>query len=422
MTDANTNWSYFAGERGRNRVRAFVEAKSEMLYLEWHEEVDGERKRRRTSLGHRDREEAKSAADRKAARLADAEEETEPSAPDAGDPTLGTLFDSYLETETPHKGESKQGHDRRAARMFLDLYGEDRRVMSLTLGDWMRYIRGRRDGTVRPLDEDGEKRPLTSRQRERRERGEPIVRNRAIEYDLKFLWAVLNWAASTADDEGRLLVPRNPLEAHVKARHWPKEHNPNRPVLTDEQYRAMRSYASERDDGSELALVLAHETGHRIGSIRKLRWSEIDLAGGWIVWPARTDKNGRRHRTPLTEEAEAALREARPATPGDARSEWVFPAPGDPTEPCSRHLVRDWWNRAQSHLEDEGLLDPDTEGLGWHALRRKFASDLRDLPLKDLADLGGWEQTETIVQCYQNRDEERMREALARRESGGDGG
>jgi integrase len=31
-----------------------------------------------------------------------------------------------------------------------------------------------------------------------------------------------------------------------------------------------------------LALVLAHETGHRISSIRQLRWSDIDFENGSI--------------------------------------------------------------------------------------------------------------------------------------------
>ena len=43
-------WSYIAGEKGRNRVRAFERA-SGMLHLEYMD--DGQR--RSTALGHRDR-------------------------------------------------------------------------------------------------------------------------------------------------------------------------------------------------------------------------------------------------------------------------------------------------------------------------------------------------------------------------------
>lgn len=325
-----------------------------------------------------------------------------------------------METETPHKGESKQGHDRRAARMFLDLYGRERKAMSLTLGDWKQYIRGRRDGSVRPLKDDGIRRALTSRQKERRERGEPVVKARVIAYDLKFLWAVLNWAASTADGNGDLLLPRNPLRAYVKSRHWPKEKNPSQPVLTDAQYEAMLELAGDVGWRFELALVLAHETGHRIGSIRQLRWADVDLEAGWITWPAETDKTRRRHRTPLTEEAAAALRRARGPSRAEGSGEWVLPSPERPARPCTRHRVRGWWDDAQAVLEERGVLEPGVEQMGWHALRRKFASDLRDLPLKDLADLGGWRQTRTITECYLTRDEERMVAALEARGGSGD--
>ena len=48
----------------------------------------------------------------------------------------------------------------------------------------------------------------------------------------------------------------------------------------------------------------------------------------------------------------------------------------------------------------------------WHSLRRKFASDLMDLPLNVLCDLGGWKTAQTVLQCYQRPDEDRLRKAL----------
>jgi len=44
--------------------------------------------------------------------------------------------------------------------------------------------------------------------------------------------------------------------------------------------------------------------------------------------------------------------------------------------------MRDWWNAAQ---EEAGV--GEASRLGWHSLRRKFANDLRHVPLKDLACL-----------------------------------
>ena len=42
----------------------------------------------------------------------------------------------------------------------------------------------------------------------------------------------------------------------------------------------------------------------------------------------------------------------------------------------------------------------------------KFASDLMDLPLKVLCELGGWKTAETVLQCYQRPDEDRLRKAI----------
>ena len=49
---------------------------------------------------------------------------------------------------------------------------------------------------------------------------------------------------------------------------------------------------------------------------------------------------------------------------------------------------------------------------GWHSLRRKFASDLMDQPLKVLCQLGGWKTAKTVLRCYQRADEGQLRKAL----------
>ena len=54
-------------------------------------------------------------------------------------------------------------------------------------------------------------------------------------------------------------------------------------------------------------------------------------------------------------------------------------------------------------------------GRGWHSLRRKFASDLMDQPLKVLCELGGWKTAQTVLKCYQRADQTRLRKALEHR-------
>ena len=100
--------------------------------------------------------------------------------------------------------------------------------------------------------------------------------DRTIEHDLKFLIAVLNWAAKARDERGKLFLASNPLRG-LKA---PTEKNPNRVVLSEEEYQALLGVSRQVDWRFHVALVLAHETGHRIGAIRQLRWSGIDSEAG----------------------------------------------------------------------------------------------------------------------------------------------
>ena len=58
-------------------------------------------------------------------------------------------------------------------------------------------------------------------------------------------------------------------------------------------------------------LVLTRQTRHRIGSIRLLRWSDVDLDARWVRRRAEHDQIGYEHVTPLTEDAGEAIRTAR---------------------------------------------------------------------------------------------------------------
>ena len=149
--------------------------------------------------------------------------------------------------------------------------------------------------------------------------------DRTVEYDLKFLVAVLNWAARSRDERGRPLLDGNPLKGLRK----PREKNPTRVVLAEDEWRALLKVAPRVDRRFHLALVLAHETGHRIGAIRHLRWCDIDFERGTILWRAEHDKSGHEHVTPVTAEALSALKEARRSHLGTGEAP-VLPAPRNP--------------------------------------------------------------------------------------------
>jgi len=372
--------AYSAGEWGRNRVRVFPDPKTGFFQIEWRE--SGRRLTR--SLKHRDWTRAKKQADEAAADFAmlqpngKADAESEPL-------TLGRLFDIYGEEVTPAKAEGTQQTDRTAMWMFLQFFGRDRDPSTLSQRDWDRFIRERRAGRIGYS-------------------GRPVS-NRTIACDLTFLMAVLNWAARSRDERGRLLLDSNPLKGLKK----PVEKNPTRVVLTEQEYEALLKVSRDVDWRFHVALVLAHETGHRIGAIRKLRWSDVDFEGEAVRWRAKHEKTGYEHVTPVTEEALAALAEARAmsAETGDGP---VLPAPTDASRCVGRSLPSFWWQRAQTRAG----LEPKP-GRGWHSLRRKFASDLMDQPLKVLCELGGWKTAKTVLQCYQHADAGQLRQALANR-------
>ena len=372
--------SYSAGEWGRNRVRVFPDPKTGLLQIEWRE--NGRRLSR--SLKHRDWARAKRQADEAAAGFAalepngKAEAEPEPL-------TLGRLFEMYGEEVTPTKGERTRRRDSVASAMFLDFFGRDRRPATLSQRDWDRFIGARRAGRAGRS-------------------GQPVG-NRTIAWDLTFLMTVLNWAARSRDEEGTLLLDSNPLKGLRK----PREKNPNRVVLAEDEYRALLKVSRQVGWRFHVALVLAHETGHRIGAIRKLRWPDIDFEDKTIRWRAEHEKTGYEHVTPLTAEALAVLEEARRMSRGTGNAP-VLPSPMDVTRGIGRVSTHKWWTKAQTLAG----LDPKP-GRGWHSLRRKFATDLMDLPLKVLCELGGWKSPQTVLRCYQHADAGQLRTALESR-------
>ena len=201
---------------------------------------------------------------------------------------------------------------------------------------------------------------------------------------------------------GCLLLDRNPLKGLRK----PREKNPARVVLSEDEYRALLGVSRQVGWRFHVALVLAHETGHRIGAIRKLRWEDIDFEGREVRWRAEHEKTGYEHITPLTDEALAALEEARRMGAGTGNAP-VLPSSKDATRCMHRVSAFQWWKKAQALAG----LEPKPRR-GWHSLRRKFASDLMDLPLKVLCELGGWKDAQTMLRCYQRPDAGQLRTPL----------
>lgn len=363
-------WSYKTGGKGRNRVRVFEWSGS--LWIDYRE--DG--KRRRQALRHADRDRARQLADEIAQTLGTLQGVALPSAL-----TLGTLFDMYEREVTPQKAANTQAHDRRVMTMARKCWGGATAVSSLDRRDWDRFIQMRRAGTLGHKSADG-----------------------TIATNLRFVVAVMNWARAVRV-QGRSLLERNPFLGCT----MPKEMSPRQPAITEAEFQKLVAAAPRVNRYCLLFLMLVHETGHRYNAVAQLRWSDIDFSGELITWRAENDKLGYGHKTPASEECLGALRrvQLQASAIGDRP---IFPSQKYPDRPVDRHRPRDWWRR----LEVLSGVDR-VPGRGWHSLRRKFATEHMDQPMRELMALGGWKNERTILACYQKPREPQMRAALARR-------
>ena len=368
--------SYGAGEWGRNRVRIFPDPKTGLFQIEWRENG----RRRSQSLKHRDWRRAKRQADEFAAGFVgpeiggEAEAKPEPL-------TLEQLFDIYGEEVTPTKGAHSRGRPRGHAHVPPVLRTEPRPGHPVPKG-------------LGPLH------PGAARGQDRTERKARVGSNGRIRPEVPDRGSELG--GEVRDERGRLLLDRNPL----RGLRTPTEKNPTRVMLAEEEYRALLKVSLKVDWRFHVALVLAHETGHRIGAIRQLQWSDIDFEGGTILWRVEHDKSGYEHITPVTAEALSALKEVRALNPAIGEAP-VLPAPKNPLAVVGAARLHAWWQKAQILAG----LEPKP-GRGWHSLRRKFASDLMNQPLKVLCQLGGWKTAKTVLRCYQRADEGQLRKAL----------
>ena len=188
----------------------------------------------------------------------------------------------------------------------------------------------------------------------------------------------------------------------------PSEKNPRRELLMDDEFEAMLAAADTVADYMPMLVLLAGETGRRIGAICQLRASDLrwdDGAHGEIVWRSATDKVGVRWIAPMTPrlraEVESYVRER--GLIGDA---WLFRAlKGD--GPLTVDRASKWWKRCENAA---GV--PRRKGQGWHSLRRRWATARKGLSLRDVAAVGGWKTTQVLSDVYQMADRDAM-EAVA---------
>ncbi len=127
---------------------------------------------------------------------------------------------------------------------------------------------------------------------------------------------------------------------------------------------------------------------------------------GTIRWRAETDKTGFEQVVPMTEPVKEALAAARRAQGAIANTP-VFRAPKDPSKACNRHLFDDWLRKACEITEI-----PRERWVMWHAIRRKWATERKGYPVRDVMEAGGWKNEETLLRSYQQPDAETVRRVV----------
>ena len=305
---------------------------------------------------------------------------------------------------------STRRDDERRALVLLAHFGDDCDVRSLTPNDVAVFAAQRRAGGIQFVDRRGEE--TTTR----------AVRSRAVECDVKLLRAMLRWATTVRVHRGaRRLLDANPLDGLKLER----EKNPRRPVATWERFEKTRVAIGELRDAEEqgddrlrwvlldLALVIVEATGRRIGSVRQLEWPDLDLTSARIRWRAAADKKRKEWWTPITPLLVDEVKRARAAIAELAGLQAVnggpvFFATTDHSRSVDRDTLNSWLEKAEKRAKLERL-----EGGLWHPYRRKWATERKHHPLKDVAAAGGWKDVNTLLTCYTAADDETVLAVMA---------
>ncbi len=297
--------------------------------------------------------------------------------------TLKTLFDRYtkegryLPDGSPNT-ETYLEHVRHAGRYLAKFFGRGQLVSELTPDRIHDYVVWRRAGGVS---------------------GRRVGAN-TIQRDLGMFKAALNWACQKYE-RGHPLLTRHALE---KVR-IPTEKDPKRPVIDSASIQALLETAPLVHPFLRPLIVLAWRTGRRLSAILALRWDDVDWKKETIRWRAEHDKVRQTWLIPAHPELLKELRRLRVSRPGIG-STLLFPHPQRRRHrggPVTRHLAAYWLKEAFGR----GRIAKPQGGL-WHTFRRAWATERKDLPLKDVAAAGGWRDTSTLLR-YQQPDEETLR-------------
>lgn len=307
--------------------------------------------------------------------------------------TLGHLWERYSHECSEFLDNHPRTRKDAEARWTIlhAFFGGNFKVEDLMSDDQRRYERARSAGGI--VLPSGSKTSAT--------------RARSAEADIVVLHAMLRWATTKRLPGGAYLLDRNPLQNVRRVR----EKNKKQAVTTWERYQAtivaMRKLGTAADDDltkvrwlrMEIALFIAEATGRRLGSIRQLKWEDFKYDRGLVCWRAEADKKGHKWEIPMPSQFMEQVRDYQRRLGAIAGP--VFAAGASKDGMMDRHLFDKWL----SHAERVAKL-PKLDGSLWHAYRRKWATERKQSNPKDVAAAGGWKDVATLLEVYQQADEQ----------------
>ena len=334
---------------------------------------------------------------KKLADVAAAEDEAA-AAEAADDRTVAEVFDLYRAEELPHRNISdvREEEIERSMGVWEGFLGPDFPLADFARGDWERFTRDRMSGA---LDSDGHvvtdfdaRKPVSAA---------------TARLDLQGLRQVCRWAATWRIGRREFLLPLDP----TAGLEMPEVGKSHRAAYDDAEVEALLGVADKikwghgKDESRERApfrelLVLAADTGRRIGAIVSLRcadWVPDEGSFGTLVWRAENDKMKTDWRSPVTPRVRETLEAWRKENPGIGEA-WMFPA-----LESDGHVRVDQAGRWLAEAETEAGVE-HVKFRGWHGLRRRWATKRKGLPAQDVAAAGGWRDVQVLQSVYQQTD------------------
>lgn len=393
-------WSRSFGDRG-TRIRLFQNRRGGVFYRAvWVSGKGFDRK----SLGTRERDQADKSGKELLSHLL-----TDGNLPAGSGPvTLPDLWARYSTSCEAHLDNvpSSRCDDATRAAILIAYFGRTRDVRTISADDIARYVQRRRRGGIAYV--------VTAADGSLKTRMTRPGSQRSAHADLVAFRSMLRWGRTVYSVAGGQWLDHNPLDGM----RFECEKNPKRPVASAERYQSTRKAVarlgaraaspSEREKWTrlELALLLSYETGRRRGSIVGLRWEDIDFSGNRITWRAEHDKKGKEWIIPMPVDVMEELRRFQRQL--QAIRGLLFPMQRDSEKRLPAEMLSQWLLVAEA---EAGL--PKLVGGLWHPYRRYWASERMHLPVKAVADAGGWRDVTTLMRSYQHADEATLLAVMA---------